>query len=268
MGKITVGVNLRPLPLTQKQQEELESLREKGSESQKRKELEARLVEIPEAKLSTGAKTYVRDVWYGDNFDFQKRFSNKFTEKGNIVESRSIKALSKYLGFYAPKNGEYLHNDWTHGTPDVRLKTPACTIDTKNVFYPNGLQFFEEEKEKSDYEWQIHSYNFLDEKENGFVARILMNPPRHIIEKEAWLLWKESGNEGICDEAFIDEVADLYDFESKKPIHDRVSLYHVQTTQYEIDVIKKSVDLANEYYHELNESFKGHNKKALEFFSK
>ena len=268
MGKITVGVSLKPLPLTDKQEKELTELREKNSQSKKRIELEERLVKIPDAKLSSGAKTYIRDVWYGDNFDFRKTFHNKYTEKGNVVEHRSIKALSKFLGFYAPKNEEYLKNDWIHGTPDVRLKKPSCTIDTKNVFYPNGLHFFDEEKEKSDYEWQIHAYNFLDEKEDGFVARILMNPPDNIIEKEAWNLWKESGNDGVFDESFLDEVRDLYDFESKKPIEERVNLFHVKTTQYEIDVIKKSVELANEYYHELNDSFKGRNIDALEFFKK
>lgn len=268
MGKITVGISLKPLPLTEKQEKELQELREKDSKSKKRIELEDRLVKIPEAKLSSGAKTYIRKCWYEENFDFVKRFTNKYTEKGNTVESRSIKALSKYLGFYASKNEQYLENDYTKGTPDFRLKKPSCTIDTKNVYYPDGLHFFEEENEKSDYEWQIHSYNFLDKKEDGFVARILMNPPENIIKKEAWTLWKESENEGEFDESFLNEVRDLYDFESKKPIDERVNLFHVKTTQYEIDVIKKSAELANEYYHELNEKFKGRNIDSLEFFNK
>jgi hypothetical protein len=67
------------------------------------------------------------------------------------------------------KNESYLSNEFIHGTPDVRLNNPKCTIDTKNVYYPNGLEFFKDSEEKTIYQWQIHGYNFLDQKETGFV---------------------------------------------------------------------------------------------------
>jgi hypothetical protein len=90
-----VGASLKPLPLTEKQSIELAELREKNSQSQKRLELEKKLVQIPDPKLTAGAKTYIESLWYGEKFDFQKTFSNKFVQKGNEVESRSIRELRK-----------------------------------------------------------------------------------------------------------------------------------------------------------------------------
>lgn len=265
LGKITVGMSLTPHGLTDIQAKELAELIEKGSKSKKIQELTEKRDKKPELKLSTGAKTYIEECWYGDHFEFQKSFHNKYVEKGNMKEDASIKALSKYLGFMTVKNESHLSNEFIHGTPDVRLNKPKCTIDTKNVYYPNGLSFFQDEKEKHDYIWQIHGYNYLDEKDTGFVARILMNPPDHILEKEVWNYWKNSGNDGQPNDEFRNEVQEMFNFE-KKDISERVNLFRVDTTKNEITIIKKSVELANEYYKELTEKFGKRNKEVIEFF--
>jgi hypothetical protein len=265
LGKITVGMSLSPLGLTEIQAKELAELIEKGSKSKKIQELTDKRDKVPELKLSAGAKTYIEDVWYGDYFEFQKSFHNKYVEKGNLKEDASIKALSKYLGFMTVKNESYLSNEFIHGTPDVRLNNPKCTIDTKNVYYPNGLEFFKDSEEKIIYQWQIHGYNFLDQKETGFVARILMNPPAHILEKEVWMYWKNSGNDGQPNDDFRNEVQEMFNFE-KKPIDERVNLFRVDTTENELTIIKKAVELSNDYYNELTERFGNRNKEVIEFF--
>jgi hypothetical protein len=169
------------------------------------------------------------------------------------------------LGFITVKNESYLSNDFIHGTPDVRLNRPKCTIDTKNVYYPTGLNFFKDSEEKHIYEWQIHGYNFLDEKEIGFVARILMNPPLNILEKEVWNYWKDSGNDGQPNDDFRNEVEQMFNFE-RLPIEDRVNLFRVDTTQEHIEIIKKAVELANDYYLSLNDKFGMRNKDVIEYF--
>jgi hypothetical protein len=265
LGKITVGMSLSPLGLTEIQARELGELIEKGSKSKKIQELTEKRDKIPELKLSAGAKTYIEDVWYGDHFEFQKSFHNKYVEKGNLKEDASIKALSKYLGFMTVKNEIHLSNDFIQGTPDIRLNRPKCTIDTKNVYYPNGLSFFQDDEEKKDYVWQIHGYNFLEDKEVGFVARILMNPPAHILEKEVWTYWKNSGNNGQPNDEFRKEVEEMFNFE-RLPIDERVNLFRVDTTENEIKIIQKAVELANVYYNELTEKFGNRNKEVIEFF--
>lgn len=265
LGKLTVGMSLSPLGLTEIQAKRLQELIDKGSKAKEKDELIEKRDKKPELKLSTGAKTYIEDVWYSDYFDFQKSFHNKFVEKGKVIEDASIKALSKYLGFITVKNETYLSNEFIHGTPDIRLNRPKCTIDTKNVYYPNGLNFFKDSEEKHIYEYQIHGYNFLDSKEVGFVARILMNPPLNILEKEVWNYWKDSGNDGQPNDDFRNEVEQMFNFE-RLPIEDRVNLFRVDTTNDHITIIKKAVELANEYYLTLNEKFGNRNKDVIEYF--
>lgn len=264
LGKITVGITFSPLGLTEKQTQRLNELIEKGSKSKELQELIEKRDLIPEPKLSAGAKTYIEDVWYSFHFNFQKSFSSKFTEKGKLNESKSIRDLSKYLGVFTAKNEERLVNDFIHGTPDIRLKSPKCTIDTKNVYYPNGLKFFDSESEKHDYIWQIHGYNWLDGKDVGFVARILTNPPAHILEKEVWNYWKDAEGEGHPTDDFRKDVEDMFNFE-KKPIDERVNLFRVDTTENEIKIIQKSVELANEYWELLDDQFRNRNQ-AIEYF--
>jgi hypothetical protein len=263
LGKVTVGASLKPLPLTEKQSIELAELRGKNSQSQKRLELEKKLVQIPEPKLTAGAKTYIESVWYGQKFDFQKTFSNKFVQKGNEVESRSIRELRK-LGIFATKNEQHFENEYIKGTPDILFNNPKCVIDTKNVYYPDGLGFFEDEP-LNDYIWQIHGYNFLTDREDGFIIKMLLNPPADILEKEVWNYWKSGHNEGRPTEQFYLEIEDYFNFE-KLPIEDRVKIYQVKTTQNEIDIIKKWTDLGRTYMAELDEKNKSKNVKELEFF--
>lgn len=264
LGKITVGASLQPLPLTDIQSKKLAELREKGSQSQEREKLEQKLIEVPTPKLTAGAKTYIESVWYGQKFDFQKQFTNKFVQKGNKVESRSIRELRK-LGIFATKNETYFENEYIKGTPDILMNAPKATIDTKNVYYPDGLGFFENEP-INDYIWQIHGYNFLTEREDGFIVKMLLNPPADILEREVWNYWKAGHNDGRPTEQFIAEIEDYFNFE-KLPIQDRVKFYQIKTTQNEIDIIKKWTDLAREYMAELYEKSKQKNLKELEFFN-
>jgi hypothetical protein len=263
LGKITVGASLTPIPLTEKQSIELAQLREKDSKSKVREQLEKKLVQVPEPELTAGAKTYIESVWYGQKFEFQKTFSNKFVQKGNEVESRSIRELRK-LGIFASKNEQSFENKYIKGTPDILLNKPKCIIDTKNVYYPDGLGFFANEP-INDYIWQIHGYNFLTEREDGFIIKMLLNPPADILEKEIWNYWKSGHNEGRPTDEFAAEIEDYFNFE-RLPIEDRVKIYQIKTTQNEIDIIKKWTDLGREYMAELDEKNKSKNVKELEFF--
>lgn len=265
LGKIMVGASLKPLPLTDKQAAELADLQAKNSQSQKRLELERKLTEIPTPKLSAGAKTYIQQKYYGHKFDFEKTFTNKFVQKGNAVEDASIKALRE-IGIWGKKNTEHFQNEWITGTPDIIVKNPSCIIDTKNVYYPDGLGFFDNEPIQ-DYIWQIHGYNFLTGNSTGFIAKMLMNPPADILEKEVWNYWRSGHNEGRPTEQFTLEIEDYFNFE-RMPIHERVKLFKIETTTEHLDIIRKWVELAREYWAELSEIDKSKNVKELEFFKK
>jgi len=251
IGNIITGIGFEPIPLTEKQNLKLLELRAKGSKSQDLVKLEQKLVEIPENKLSKGAMTYVQDWWYGQKFEFQKVFTNKYVQKGNQVEGYSITQINKLLGIFATKNKQQFENDFIKGTPDIIQD--EFIIDVKNVFYPNGLKFFDADEE-TNYIWQIHGYNYLTGKNKGYVLRVLVNPPDNILEKLIWTHWNEAGKVGQYSQDFSDEITDLYNFE-KLPIEERVRIYPINTSENEIKIIQKAVDLSREYVKELNEIY-------------
>jgi len=213
-------------------------------------------------QLSRGAKTYIQDVFFGHVSEFQKQFTNKFTQKGNDLEAKAIAEVCKYLGLpVVTKNEKHFEGDYTTGTPDTILKPFNFQLDVKNVYYPNGLDTFDEVDDI--YEWQAHVYNDLCNVENGFVVKLLQNPTEALLEKESWTMAKEAGVEFITDD-FKQEVRDYFDFESRMSIGERIKIYHVKTEQKHRDMIKKCTLLAREYYAELTDQWNSKNKQEVE----
>ena len=255
----------RSTQITAIQSVELMELLSKIKITEKQAEKRDKLITKRDAppKLSQGAKTYVKDVFFGNKFDFQKRFTNKFVQKGNEKEVASMHALIKFLGLpMAVKNEKHFENDWIHGTPDLIFKALNFQIDTKNAYYPNALNSFDSETDRIYIE-QAHGYNWLLGVDHGFVVKILMNMPEHLLEKEAWILLKESGLNKMTDE-FLEEVRELFNFE-RLPIEDRIKIFRVTTTPEDIERIKLSVELGRDYYKELESSWKTKNDLNIEF---
>jgi len=243
-------------PLTEKQEIDLPKLISKRDE-------------IVKPCLSEGAKTYVQDKWYGEVYEYQKNFTNKYTQKGkSSVEDRSIEQTGRLLGYnFAVKNLEWKENDYTHGTPDWLVK--QFVFDQKNVWEPKGLNFFDS-KLQEIYEWQVKAYCWLFEKSEGAVIRTLMNPSEAQIRQEARAWWIEASNENswndVIPESFIDEVRDVFDFEGKKPIEDRINILPVSFTEEDRKLIIQQVDLMNEYWIELNSLNESKNIQEIQFF--
>lgn len=216
--------------------------------------------------LSKGAKTYLKDVFFGQVFDFEKRFTNKFTEKGNEMESPAIAKIIDYLGLpMVVKNEQHYSSDYTKGTPDAVLKALNFQFDVKNVFYPKGLNSFEGEA-IHNYTWQIHAYNNMVGVEHGFVIKILLNPSEETIYREARVFWVDGGGdwkEPIPND-FINDVRDYYDFEAKKPIEDRIKMFHVETKQEHKDLIKQAVELSRIELNRLAEEWKSKNQNEIQ----
>jgi len=260
IGRVMPGIHTKPIPLTAKQEQTLAEMREKNSQSKVRFELERKLVEIPESNLSAGAKTYVQEVWNEHHYSFRKQFSNKYTRKGHELEGRSISVLMEYLDTFGVKNDEYLENDYIGGTPDVRLDNPKVTIDVKNVYFPDGLNIHTPEVEDTNYIWQMHAYNWLDGKEKGYIARILMNPPEEQLRGQIWDHWRASEGVGEPTEDFSAEVEQMYDFENRVPLNDRIRLFEVNTTEDDIKAMIKAVELFREEYDRLTQQFESRSK--------
>lgn len=268
IGKIMVGASLDPLPLTELQNKTLSELLSKIKLTEKQSETRDLLIkkrdELPILKLSVGAKTYIEQLWYENKFDFKKSFTNKYVQKGNSIESHSLSELSKFLGVKCFKNIKFFENDFVKGTPDSLLKQFKSTIDAKNVYYPDGLNFFKSDHaELGLYIWQIHAYNFLLGHETGYIIRMLMNPPQDIIEKEIYSAWKGLNNsfDELPNEEFRNKITEKFNFEQKLSFDERINFVKIESNKKHFELIEKMVSLARIYYEELNEKFM--NRKLL-----
>lgn len=219
-----------------------------------------------EPTLSSGGKTYLKDWFFGQKFDFYKTTTSKQTQKGNALEDRAIKEVVKYLGIPSVfKNSKRFHNDWIHGEPDVNLSVLNFQFDTKVCYYPNALNSFEQETESS-YIWQQKGYNWLLEVDHGFVAKVLLNPTEELLRREINTYWQDAGNSWTpiddIPESFKNEVRELFNFE-KKPIEERINLFHIQQSDNDIAKIKKAVELCREELEDMNIQFSKNNSKEV-----
>jgi len=257
----------RATQLTAKQSLDLIELMSKIKLTEKQAEKRDALIvkrDAPPA-ISKGAKTHIKDIFFGKKFDFQKRFTSKQTEKGNLKEVPAIHEVVKFLGLpMAVKNEKHFSNDYIQGTPDTIFKALNFQLDIKNAYYPNGLNTFEKETDRI-YVEQMHGYNWLTGVDHGFVVKVLMNMPEHLLEKEAWILLKEAGLKTMTDE-FLEEVRELFNFE-RLPIEDRIKIFKVTTTKEDIERIKLSCNLGNEYLEELESAWKVKNVENIEFIN-
>lgn len=129
-------------PLTAKQAETLEKLRNKPSD------------------LPAGAISYLKE-WYAEQlFNDGEEIYSKYTDKGNMCEAEAIDMIAENLGYcFLDKNEEHLSNSFLTGTPDII--TENYVLDAKCPF--NGKTFLEActGKLNNDYWWQMQGYMAL-----------------------------------------------------------------------------------------------------------
>lgn len=101
------------------------------------------------------------------------------------------------------------------------------------------------------------------------VAKVLVNPPEHILEKETYTLAKEAGIawDEITD-SFRDDVRDYFDFEGKMKLEDRIRLFHFKKTDDDEVMIKKCVGLARDYYKILQDLWNEKNRLEMDVFDR
>ena len=99
--------------LTEKQTEQLEVLEAKEKRTEKQGETMQELIEKRDNPvLPQGAKTYCKDWLKGQIFNRRPDFSNKYTDKGHIMEDNSIDFVSDFLEYgMVMKNEEKKNED-------------------------------------------------------------------------------------------------------------------------------------------------------------
>lgn len=237
--------------ITDKQLSTLEGLLSKIKLTEKQAELRDTLLLKRDAppQLSTGAKSYVKEVWLYNKYGIKQEINSKYLDKGNEVEDLSIELVETMLEVgKCFKNDEYFENDYVCGTPDVI--TDTCVIDVKSSWSAATFPFFETELKNKVYEWQLKSYMWLTGIHKSYLSYCLVPTPEMLIQdeirRESW----KRGEGGEVSEEVEAEVRAFHDL-SEIPVWERVKSFEVLLTGKDIEKMKQKIELAREYYKEL-----------------
>lgn len=129
--------------------------------------------------LSVGAKTAITKQAKEFVYGFDERFSSKYTEKGLLVEDRSIELLNSVMFTNYKKNVERKTNDWLTGEADI--VAPDQIIDIKSSWSLSTFPVLSSQGEDKTYEWQLRAYMWLWDLDYAHIAYCLVNTPEHLV---------------------------------------------------------------------------------------
>lgn len=200
-------------------------------------------------ELSKTAQSYCLN-WIKEQPEFYGRkafFSNKYTEKGLIVEDHALDFVAERLGYgMLIKNEEYFENDFLTGTPDNIQ--PDHIIDVKSSWSWETFPIFENEPE-SPYIWQGLGYMELTGRKSHKVIYCLMNTPEHLIEREAYSWARRNGYEDIDTEIY-DRFRDRMTYDGVDD-DKRLKVFEVEYDQYKVNEIQTRVEECREFINDV-----------------
>jgi len=148
--------------------------------------------------------TYCQNWLKEQIYNRKKEFTNKYVQKGLIMEDNSLDFVADQLGFgMLLKNETYFENDYITGTPDIVLKD--LIIDVKNSWDVFTFPLFESEISLNhDYYFQAQCYMDICNIDKYKLIYVISDTPRHLIIAEAKRYMWQSGIEELDNELFED----------------------------------------------------------------
>jgi hypothetical protein len=170
--------------ITEKQLIEITELTTKNRTEKQTERLNELIYKRDNPELSATAKTYCENWLQSIIYERKLEFTNKYIEKGLIMEDASIDFVSEQLGIgFLFKDDKYLEDDFMTGSMDIDL--PDFVYDIKNSWSWETFPLFETDIPNKDYYWQLQGYMKLTNKNNAKLIYCLSDTPKHIIEREA-----------------------------------------------------------------------------------
>lgn len=182
--------------------------------------------------LSVGAKTAITKQAKEFVYGYDERFSSKYTEKGLLVEDRSIELLNSVLFTDFKKNTERKTNDWLTGEVDI---VADRIIDIKSSWSLATFPCLAAEGENKGYEWQLRAYMMLWNLDSAQIAYCLVNTPDHLVGFEDKQLH------------YVDHIAPelrvtLVDYKRDKALEDKIKFKVDEARKFFDQVVKQISD--------------------------
>lgn len=128
--------------------------------------------------LSQTAKSYCEQWVKEQIYGYKKEFRSKYTDKGLILEDKSIEMYSKEKKIFLLKNEDNFEDNFFTGTPDIIEED--FIYDFKNSFDCFTFPLFDAEPD-SNYVAQLNVYMALTGKTKAKLVYCLQNTPDFLV---------------------------------------------------------------------------------------
>jgi len=215
-----------------------------------------------EVELSESAKTHLVDVFVRNKYGRQTDITNKFIEKGLMVEEDGITLYSRVSKNFYTKNEEHLKNDFIMGTPDIykgsSIQKAEHIVDIKCSW--DIFTFFRNKVKKinSLYYWQLQAYMALTGAKTSTLAYCLIDTPDCFINDEKRKLFYKMAiasedNPVYMEACYHIEKSMLY---GDIPIEEKIIEFQVERNEEDIKKMYSAVVRGREYLLELEDQIK------------
>ena len=210
-------------------------------------------------KLSETSKTYLVDIYVSNKYGRNNEFSNKYVEKGLMVEDDSITLYSRIKKDFFKKNEDMLSNQYLKGTPDLyigeTIQEAEKIIDIKSSW--DIYTFFRTISKalNKTYYWQMQGYMALTGAKSATLAYCLIDTPEVLINDEKRRMMYKMGVATEVNELYL-EACKLIDYNMTYddiPLKNRLLEYHIDRNDEDIDLMYYKITKAREYLQELEE---------------
>jgi len=201
--------------------------------------------------LSETTKSYLMEIYVTEKYGRKKDISNKYIQKGLMVEDEAIKLYSTIkLESYA-KNELRLKNDFITGIPDL---IGEDVIDVKSSW--DIFTFFNTLNKdiNSDYYYQLQGYLALTRLKTAKLAYCLIDTPETLIDDEKRKLMYKMNVATTEAPEYVEACAELEKnmVYNDLPLYTRLIEFTVERDEAVIGKINAKVQKAREYLNELN----------------
>ena len=213
--------------------------------------------------LGETCKAHLLECWIEETYGRKKDFTNKYMEKGTLVEEDSITLYSVVTKKFHKKNTETVSNDYLIGTPDLfdgeTIMTATVIKDIKSSW--DIFTFYQTMTKPMNkiYEWQLDGYMGITGAKEAGLAYCLVNTPTHLINdakrKLAWnmnVIDPESSPEYLLQAAQIERNMIFDDI----PMADRLIEFGRELEQDRLSQAYEKIGHCRRFMNSLNKKAK------------
>jgi hypothetical protein len=158
--------------------------------------------------LGETCKAHLLECWIEETYGRRKEFTNKYVQKGLMVEENSLTLYSRVKKKFYKKNEETFRNDFIIGTPD--LVDNDIVTDIKSSWDLFTFYAVLHKPTNKVYEYQLTGYMDLTKRLQSRLAYCLINTPDALInDQKRKLSWQMGLIDPDLNDAYQDACNEI-----------------------------------------------------------